>query len=250
MIKLKTKDEIAVMRQGGKILKKTINKLLDKAVTGVSTMSLNQKAEKLIKEYGALPSFKMVKNYQWATCLPINSQIVHTPPSEVILKPGDLLTIDIGVCYRSYHTDYATTIAVGGADETLKKFLKTGEETLTYAIKQVKHGNFIGNISQAINQNISKNGYFVVRQLTGHGIGRELHEEPLIPGYLDASSVDRTPKIKNGMVLAIEVIYALGSSQIVPEKGNNWSLTTKDGSLSACFEKTIAVIDDKPFSLT
>lgn len=250
MIKLKTKNEIAVMRQGGNILKKVINKLLDKAVVGVSTISLNQKAEQLIKEYGALPSFKMVKNYQWATCFPINNQIVHTPPSKAILKAGDLLTIDIGVYYRSYHTDYAITIAVGGADETIEKFLKTGGETLTYAIEQVKAGNFIGNISQAINQNISKNGYFVIKELTGHGIGKNLHEDPLIPGYLNVSSVDRTPKIKNGMVLAVEVIYAVGSSQIVPEKGNNWSLTTKDGSLSACFEKTIAVVDGRPLFLT
>lgn len=250
MITIKTDQEIKIMRQGGQILKKVMADLLPQVVPGVTTNTLNQKAEALIKKNQAQPSFKTVGDYQWATCLPINDQIVHTSPSSRILKDGDLLTIDIGVYYRSYHTDYAVSLVVGkGETKPVLRFLDAGRQALEQAIVQACPGHRIGDISQTIYQNIHEAGYYVIKNLTGHGIGKNLHEEPLIPGYLDRP-LTQTVKLTEGMTIAIEVIYAMGTSQMQHEKGDKWSLATRDGSLAACFEKTIAVTQNKAFILT
>lgn len=252
MITIKTNQEIAIMKEGGLILKKIMSDLLPSVSPGISTNVLNQRAEDLIKKYHVSASFKTVKGYRWATCLPVNDQIVHTPPSERILNDGDLLTIDIGICHKAYHTDYAESFVVGRLNNSkiqTQRFLTVGQQALIRGIAAVFAGNRVGDISQAIYDTVTRGGYFVVKNLTGHGIGKNLHEDPLIPGYLD-KPVDKTMKLEAGMVLAVEVIYAMGISQMKSEIGNKWSLATQDGSLAACFEKTIVVGQNKAFILT
>lgn len=249
-INLKTEEEIRIMKKGGKLLKRVVKRLLPEIKEGISTKRIDNLAEKLIGDFGGYPSFKKVKGYHWATCLSVNNQIVHTPPSEKILRKGDVLTIDMGMYYQGYHTDWATTIIVGEKkDPEVKRFLDVGEETLYRALNQFKKGNYIGNISQTIEDNISKNGYFVIKQLTGHGIGKELHEDPLVPGFLN-QPIEKTFRVVEGTVLAIEVIYSQRKTGVKYEKGDNWSLVTEDGSLAACFEKTVALYKNNPLILT
>jgi len=250
MINYKTKQEIEIMKQGGEKLKKAVSQLLLFVTDGITTEEIDCEAERLIKKEGAESSFKRVEGYYWTTCISINEQVVHTPPSKRIVKTGDAITIDIGAYYRGFHTDYSTTFVVGEkTDEKTKKFLKIGEETLYKAIDKAKLGNRIGEISKTIQQEIYGNGYFIMKQLTGHGVGRDLHEDPFIPGYLERS-INKTPIIKEGLVIAIEVIYSKGTEVIKTEPGNKWSIVTEDGSLSACFEHTVAITDKTTVILT
>lgn len=250
MIKLKTDKEIAIMQEAGRRLRKVMRGLLPTVKPGITTKQIDQKAEELIVKLGGEPSFKRVKNYSWATCLPINEQIVHTPPSKRQLKNGDVLTIDIGFYLNGLHTDHAVTFIVGDKkDPNVKRFLEVGKRTLEKAIPKVKKGNYLGEVSKAIEEGIGKAGYHIVQELTGHGIGHELHEDPLVPGFLNGP-VGKTLKIKPGLVIAVEVIYAMGTSRMKFEKGSDWSIVTKDGSLSACFEHTIAVTEEKALILT
>ena len=219
-------------------------------MTLITTKKIDEKAEELIKKQGGSSSFKTVPGYSFSICSPINEQIVHTKPSNRILKDGDILTLDIGMLYKGWHTDYAITKIVGGQskDEKINKFLKTGEETLYLAIKKVKIGNRLGQISEVIEREITGNGYFIIRELTGHGIGKKLHEDPYVFGFVDRP-INKSVLIKKGLVIAIEIIYAIGTGSMIYEK-DNWSIITKDRSLSACFEHTIAVTDQGSLILT
>lgn len=250
MIKLKKQREIEIMTESGIRLRKVVRKLIPQIKIGKTTKQIDKEAEKLITEFGGEPSFKKVKNYNWSTCLPINEQIVHTPPSDRILKNGDVLTLDIGFYYREFHTDFATTFIVGKKkNKEILKFLEIGRETLNNALKKVKAGKYLGEISQTIEENITKNNFKVIPELTGHGIGRELHEDPYVPGFLNLP-VEKTYMMRPGLVIAVEVIYAKGGRKIKFEKDSDWSIVTKDGSLSACFEHTIAITDKRALILT
>jgi len=249
MIRLKTKEEIEVIKEGGRRLREVIKELLPQIKAGVTTKQIDNKAAELIRKMGGEPSFKKVDDYFWSTCLPINEQIVHTPPSDRIIKESDILTIDIGMYYKDFHTDFADTIAVGKVDEKVESFLETGKKTLELAIKKVKKGVRLGEISQTIQNEIEEAGYSLVKQLTGHGIGRDLHEDPSIPGFLDRPK-EKTLVIKPGLVIAIEVIYAMGDGAMVHESHDDWSIRTADRSLSACFEHTVAVTDNETLVLT
>lgn len=250
MINLKTKKEIGKMTEGGKKLRQVVVELLPVIKPGITTEQIDDEAERLIKKYGGESSFKKVKNYYWSTCLPINEQVVHTIPSSRIVKQGDLLTIDIGFFYKGFHTDYALTMVVGRKPNLEKqKFLDTGKQALFKAIDKVCIGCYIGEISSQIEKTIKGNGYHIIKQLTGHGIGRQLHEDPYVLGYVDRP-IEKTLKIREGLVIAIEVIYSKGTEEIMMEKGDNWSLITFDKSLSACFEHTVAVTANGPLILT
>lgn len=250
MIDLKSDQEIKIMVEAGKRLKKVVAQLTPQIRSGLTTAQIDKIADRLITQAGGEASFKKVKGYYWATCIAINEQVVHTPPSERIIKDGDILTIDIGLFYRGFHSDYADTIIVGGTkDKRLHKFLTVGELTLKKAIEQFKLNKYLGEVSKVIESEIYGYGFFVIKQLTGHGVGKKLHEDPYIPGYLDRHSND-TPLIKQGMVVAIEVIYSMGTEEVEYEDNNNWSLVTKDGSLSACFEHTVAIIGKDTIILT
>ena len=249
MVKLKTKEEIEVMKEGGRRLREVVKELFLQIKAGMTTKQIDNKAEELIIKMGGEPSFKKVKGYQWSTCLSVNEQIVHTPPSNRVLREGDILTVDIGMFYKGLHTDYADTLAVGKVDEKVERFLQTGKKTLELAINKVIKGARLGEISLTIQKEIEAKGYSIVKQLTGHGVGRDLHEDPSIPGFLDRSK-EKTLTIKPGLVIAIEVIYAMGDGAMVHESPDDWSIRTADRSLSACFEHTVAVTDTNTLILT
>ena len=249
MIKLKTDKEIKIMTEGGARLRKVVKELMPQIKAGMTTAQIDNKAERLIIKMGGEASFTKVTGYFWSTCLPVNEQIVHTPPSNRVLQDGDILTVDIGMYYKGYHTDFADTVAIGKVDKKTDRFLETGKKTLTLAIKKVKKGRRIGEISRTIQDEIEGVGYSIVRELTGHGVGRDLHEDPNIPGFLD-SPVENTIMIRQGMVIAIEVIYAIGGGKMVHEENDDWSIKTKDMSLSACFEHSVAVTDINTLILT
>ena len=251
MIKLKTPEEIELMVEGGRRLKKVVKELLPQVRQGVSTQKIDKIAEKLIVEQGGEPSFKRVPGYEWTICIPINEQVVHTPPSSRIIEEGDVITVDIGIFYKGFHTDFATSRIVGKAkDPAHEKFLKVGKTTLDKALKVVQKGKYTGEISKLIGEEIEdKSGYFIMKSLTGHGVGRDLHEDPSIPGYLD-KEIKTTTLMKPGLVIAVEVIYSMGTDQIDYEKGNSWSIKTKDNSMSACFVHSIAITDTNAVILT
>jgi methionyl aminopeptidase len=215
----------------------------------VSLKKLDQLAESLIKKAGGKPSFKMVKSYHWTTCINVNQGVVHGVPGDYRLKAGDLVSVDIGIFYQGFHTDMARTIRLGSKNQRDKDdFLVPGRRALKKAIKAAKPGNRVGHISAVIEKEIRRGGLSPVRNLTGHGVGRELHEEPRIHCFLKGK-IEETPKLKPGMVLAIEVIYVQGKPDLVL-KDDSWTIETADGQLAGLFENTIAVTKKKPLILT
>lgn len=247
MIKPKTKEETEVMKEGGQKLL-LIKEALRKAVAvGVIPEELDKMAEKLIMESGGKPSFKMVKNYHWATCININEGVVHGVPGNTPFKNGDIVSIDVGLFYKGFHTDTSFTVPVGEVSGEVKKFLAAGEKALLDSIDKVKAGNKISDISKAMETVLKKEGYSPVRVLTGHGIGRNLHEDPPIPCFWDkrVQNID----IPWGAALAIEVIYMMGSPDMAIS-GDGWTLATKDGKIAALFEETVIAGKTGPQVLT
>lgn len=254
MIHLKSPQELEDMKVGGAMLAQVIQQTTEFVESGMTTNQIDEFATKLIKSLGGDVSFNKVPGYSWATCLCINEQVVHTPPSEQVVRAGDVLTIDVGVFYKGLHTDAATTIIVDGSTTLgvtpgVVHFLESGRTVLNAALKQVKPGNRIGHISKVIHDVAQTEGIYIIRDLTGHGVGHKLHEDPLVPGYIDRK-LEKTPLITPGMVLAVEIIYATLPCHIVPEKGSDWSLMTNNRSLAACFEDTIAVYENTASILT
>lgn len=234
------------MKIAGEICAKALKMVLEKVKPGVSCKQLDNIAQRQIEKQGASPSFKTVEGYAWTICTTINNQVVHGIPTDRILKEGDILGIDIGALYKGFHSDLAITVPVGKIDKEDQDFLSVGRKTLDWAIRKAKIGNKIGDISQTIQSGVEEAGYSVVESLTGHGVGRQLHEDPMVPGVGKAQT---GPKIMKNMTLAIEVIYAKGSGEVVLEK-DGWTISTKDGSLAGLFEKTIAVGQNGPIVLT
>ena len=250
MVKLKTSVEIAAMREGGKRLHASFQELLPFIKPGITTREIDARAEELIKKNGGESSFKRVPGYTWTICCPINEQVVHTQPSDRAVKEGDLLTIDIGMYYKGFHTDFADSWIVGTAKDPQKeKFLEIGRRAFKKALGAVKSGHYIGEISATIQKEIEGNGLFIMRELTGHGVGRALHEDPSVPGFLDRA-ITKTYKMRPGLVIAVEVIYSAGTENIRYEKDDNWSIVTADGSISGCFEHTIAITETNAVILT
>ncbi|MBI3619692.1 type I methionyl aminopeptidase [Candidatus Roizmanbacteria bacterium] len=250
MIKYKGDKEIALMREGGRRLRTVVAALIAWIHPGLTTDQIDQKARELIKKQGGEPSFTRVPGYRWVTCLPINEEVVHTPPSSRIVKNGDVLTVDIGMFFGGYHTDYADTFVAGKTNNSLiTKFLAVGRVALIKAIASAKTGHYLGEISQAIENEIKAAGYFILKELTGHGVGRELHEDPFVPGYLNRP-VKTTLKLTPGLALAIEVIYSQGTEKISYDSRDEWTIRSADGSLTACFEHTIVILADKTEVLT
>lgn len=248
MMKIKTIEDIKVMSEGGRLLGNILKALLQEAKLGVKTKDLDNLAQNLIEKIGGKPSFKTVKGYKWATCMCVNNEVVHGIPNDV-LSEGDVLCIDIGLFYKGFHTDTAwTKLIKNQKEESIERFLAAGKRALYKAINQVRIGNRVGHISKAIQETIEEGGYSVVKALVGHGIGKKLHEEPQIPGFL-TSDIKATPQLEEGMVLAIEVIYNEGSDQVM-HKNDGWTIVTKDGSNSAVFEHTVVVTKEGAQILT
>lgn len=249
MIHYKTKEEIKIMVDAGKMLREVVQELMPEIKEGVSTNEIDKRAGELIEKVGGTASFKTVHEYFWNICIPINEQIVHTPPSERVMKAGDMVTLDIGLVHKGYHVDYADTVLIGDNDEQKVRFLQKGKQTLQKAIERVQVGHHLGEVSQFIQQEIEGAGYHIVKELTGHGVGRSLHEEPYVLNYLDRP-VEKTLEIKPGLTIAVEVIYAMGTEKMMYEPREDWSIITKDRSLSACFEHSVAITDENTIILT
>ncbi len=249
----KTTVELRAMKEGGSKLASVLQALLTASKPGVSLVTLESRAIELIKKTGGTPSFQTVQGYQWATCLCVNEVVVHGIPSSYKLREADVLTVDVGLLYKGLHTDTAWTKIVESAhtpaDPQKERFLRVGQEALWKGIDQAQPGNRVGDISKTIQMIIEGAGYSIVRSLVGHGVGKELHEDPQIPGFLKGSS-ENTPLLVPGETVAIEVIYAMGRGDVVYENDDGWSIATRDRSLSAVFEHTIEITEGKPIVLT
>ena len=252
-ITIKSKKEIETLKQGGKILADILREVSEIAKPGVSTGFLNKRAKELVLSYGANPAFEgyrpsfSKKPYPAAICISLNEVVVHGIPSDsIILKEGDILKLDFGVTYKNLCTDAAITTGIGKMTNEKTKLINATKRALELAISEVKPGNHIGDIGFSIEQYIESQGFLVVRDLVGHGVGYQVHEEPNIPNY---GKKGEGPVLKSGMVLAIEPIVAIGSSQVRLCK-DGFGYETVNGSLSAHFEHTVAVTDKGHLVLT
>lgn len=243
MIPIKTPKEIEIMKEGGKISARVLDEVLAAVKPGISTLELNNLAEESILKAGGKPSFKGFDDYPFATCINVNEGIVHGLPTKRKLKAGDIVTVDLGVFHKGLHTDTARTIKV---QSSIDKFLETGQNALERAIEQCQIGNHIGDISHAIQTTVEKAGYNMARELGGHGVGKNLHEPPFIPGL---GHPGEGPVLKEGMTLAIEVIYARGNGKI-EVLNDGWTVIAVDGNIAGLFEHTVAVTKGGPIVLT
>jgi methionyl aminopeptidase len=254
MIRQKTKEEIAVMREGGKILGNILLELLDYSQVGIKLTDIEALACKRIDESGAKASFATVPEYHWATCLCVNEVVVHGIPTPYVLRDGDVLTIDIGLLFKGFHTDTAWTKIVGvdaSADKEKKiTFLQIGQKTLFEAIKLGTIGNHVGDISASNQKILAGAGYGIVKSLVGHGVGYELHEDPQVPNYVRGAAAN-TYQFRGGETIAIEPIYTMGpSGSVVYENDDGWTISSRDRSIAAVFEHSIAITDNGPLVLT
>lgn len=244
MITIKTLEEIKILKEGGKILAFILHEVAKKVKPGIATIELDALAEKLIRGAGGEPSFKNYKTrddkipYPASLCVSINDEVVHGIPSkDRILIEGDIVSLDLGMKYRSLYTDVAITVPVGEIDDGAKKIIEVCKKSLNKGIRSAKEGKHIGDIGFAIQTYVEKNKFNVVRVLVGHGVGYKAHEEPEIPNFGEKGAGEI---LKEGMVLALEPMIAEGSHEIILSR-DNWTWKTKDGSLSAHFEHTIVV---------
>jgi methionyl aminopeptidase len=248
VIQLKSPREIELMAEGGRLLAATHTMLRDRVEPGVSTLDLDALAEEFIRSHeGAVPAFKGLYGFPGSICASINHEIVHGIPSaKRVLKAGDVISIDVGVGYRGYFTDSAMTHAVGPVDGKTQRLLDATREALEAGIQAATPGNHIGDIGAAIEAVVNRAGFTVVRDLVGHGIGAEFHEEPQVPNY---GKPKRREKLVPGLTLAIEPMVNAGGPG-TKTLADRWTIVTADGSRSAHFEHTVAVTADGPRVLT
>ncbi len=244
----KTAAEIEKMRRSGHIVRQVLDYLRTVVAPGVTTMDLEHAAEAKIREFGAKPAFKGYYDYPCVLCTSVNEEIVHGIPSEKrTLETGDIVSIDCGVVLDGYYGDAAITVPVGAKiDPELEKLLKVTEESLYRGIEQVRIGNSIGDVGAAVQEHVEGNGFSVVREFVGHGIGTRLHEEPQVPNY---GSRGHGARLREGMVLAIEPMVNFGKPE-TRVLGDKWTAVTADGSCSAHFEHCVAVTKNGPVILT
>lgn len=248
MLKALNSYELKLMRQSGVIAAKALKKGLGLVKIGISELEIDKAVEREIYKLGGDLSYKSVPGYKHATCITVNDEVVHGIPTDRKIENGDLVSIDLAVVYKGWHTDCAWTVLVGNDDERKEKekFLKIGEQALWEGIEKSIDGGRIGDISEAIQKRIEGAGFGVVRSLVGHGIGKSLHQDPEVPGY---GKKNIGPKLYEGMTIAIEVIYTKGNYEVV--LGNDgWTFSTLDKSLSGLFEMTVVVGKEKSEVLT
>ena len=242
MIILKTPDEIAVMAKASRVVAEALRVLKDAVKPGVTTDELDRLAESEIRARGATPAFKGYRNYPKTLCASVNEQVVHGIPSKRVLKEGDIIGLDLGAIVGGFYGDSAVTVGVGRIDEKTAMLVRVTEESLSLAIEQAQVGNRLSDISHAVQRHVEAAGYSVVTEFVGHGIGRQLHEEPQVPNY---GKPGQGPRLQSGMVLAIEPMVNMGGSA-VRVLDDRWTAVTVDGSLSAHFEHTIAIQPSGP----
>ncbi len=258
-INIKTKEEILIMTAGGKILANILKGLTKAVRSGITTQDLDKLARELVFKFGAKPAFLNYNGYPATLCTSINDEIVHGVPSNRRLVKGDLLKLDMGVLYKEFYTDSAVTVLVGGGLSLSKnmllkkKLVNVTRDALAIGIEQARPGNTIGDIGSAIQKYVEKYNFNLVRDLVGHGIGRELHEEPQVPNYLPAgrqvANSGQGIKLVEGMVIAIEPMVVTGDWK-TKEGPDGFVFQTKDGGLAAHFEHTVAITEKGPLVLT
>jgi methionyl aminopeptidase len=242
MIILKTPAEIEIMAEASRVVAEVLEIVRKEVRPGVSTDDLDRLAEKEIRARGAIPAFKGYRNYPKTLCASVNEQVVHGIPSGRKLKDGDIIGLDLGAIVGGFYGDSAVTVAVGRVPEKTAKLVQVTEESLYLGIKQAVVGNRLTDISHAVQRHAEAGGYSVVTEFVGHGIGRQLHEEPQVPNY---GKPGQGPRLQSGMVLAIEPMVNMGGSA-VRVLDDRWTAVTADGSLSAHFEHTIAIQPSGP----
>lgn len=246
-VSIKSNREIELMREAGRILSEVLNRLGEAVKAGVSTWEIDQIGEKLIRSYGCEPSFLNYEGFPASVCISINEEVVHGIPSkEKILRDGDIISFDAGVTYKGYHADAARTFPVGAISEEAATLIEVTKQSFFEGIKFAREGNYLHDISNAIAEYAESFGYGVVRDLVGHGIGKELHEDPQIPNF---KQIKKGVRLKAGMTLAIEPMINAGRYDVV-WKDDDWTVVTEDGSLSAHYENTVLITEGEPEILT
>ena len=248
MIRIKTSEQIEAMREAGRVSAKALRKTGELVRPGISTFELDRFAENLIRMEGGIPAFLGYRGFRWTVCASVNDQIVHGIPSrEVILKEGDIISIDLGAIVDGWVGDNAATFAVGEIAPATRRLLEITEQCMWNAIDAARNGNHLGDIGFAVQSLAEREGFGVVREYVGHGIGRAMHEDPSVPNFgLKGQGI----KLRRGMVLAIEPMINLGSYKTRGPYDDRWTVYTADGSPSAHFEKTVAITDGNPIILT
>ncbi|HAT76282.1 MAG TPA: type I methionyl aminopeptidase [Flavobacterium sp.] len=242
MIYYKTLEEIELMRESALVVSKTLGIIAEIIKPGVTTLELDKIAEEFIRDSGGTPSFKGYHGYPNTLCTSVNGEVVHGIPNKTPLKEGDIISVDCGVIKNGFHGDHAYSFTIGEVKPEILSLLKVTKECLYLGIEQTAFGNRIGDIAFAIQEHAHKNGYSVVRELTGHGLGRSLHEEPSVPNY---GKKGKGAALKDGMVLAIEPMINLGKKEVW-QRNDGWTIVTRDAKPSAHYEHDVAIINGKP----
>ncbi|MBI4034782.1 MAG: type I methionyl aminopeptidase [Candidatus Chisholmbacteria bacterium] len=240
--------KLKAMQEGGAKLKAVKQAVVARIKPGVRLVELDKIADQLIQLSGGESAFKRVAGYRWATCINVNEGVVHGIPSDYEVREGDLVSLDVGMVYKGWHTDTSTTVIAGRGNREKEQFLQVGRQALKEAIRAARAGNRVGHISQAMEVTLKRGGCNPILKLTGHGIGKNLHEFPAIPCFLKGK-IEATTLLQRGMTLAIEAIYAQGSPEVITG-ADGWTVKTADGKLAGLFEETVLVVDQVPMVLT
>jgi methionyl aminopeptidase len=246
MLNLKTEKQIELLRSSNQLVSKTLAEMAKMIRPGITTLELDRVAEEFIRDHKAVPGFKGYNNFPNTLCTSVNDEVVHGIPSDYILQDGDIISIDCGVVLEGYYGDSAFTFPVGEVDDEKKRLMDYTRESLEEGVKQAIAGNRVGDISWAVQNKAESGGYSVVRELVGHGLGRNLHEPPEIPNY---GKRGRGPKLKKGLVICIEPMINMGGRSVKQMK-DGWTVKTADGKPSAHFEYAVAVDRNKADVLT
>ena len=246
MIKIKTNDEIERMADAGKLLSEVLSALREMVKPGMTTGEMDREAERRIRAAGAAPSFKGYEGYKYTLCTSVDDQVVHGFPTDEPLREGQLLSVDAGLVLNDWQADSAFSAPVGAAAEKVLKLIRVTEECFWLAADQAREGNRLGDIGWAVQKHAEANGYGVIRDMCGHGIGREMHEDPSVPNY---GTAGRGIRLRAGMTIAIEPMIALGDWPIYLD-ANGWTAITRDHSLCSHYEHTVAVTRGEPNILT
>ena len=246
MIIRKSQQEIEGMARAGELVAETIALIGEHIQPGITTGELDRIAEDFIREHGGVPTSKGYRGFPAATCISPNAMVVHGIPGEHRIEDGDLISVDVGITLAGLVADSAYTFGVGEVDPEAQRLLEVGKQALEAGIEQARPGNRVGDISHAVQELVEGAGFSVVRSLVGHGVGRSYHEEPQVPNFGDPG---RGPLLQTGMTLAIEPMITAGGADVYLHD-DEWSISTKDGSLAVHFEHTVAILDDGPRILT
>ena len=245
-ISIKTAQEIAILRDAGKILAEISEDLKRSLREGITTREVDQVAEKLIRQRAVVPAFKGYRDFPGCVCISVNEEVVHGVPGNRLLRAGDIVSLDVGIIHKGYYSDTALTVGIGMIRDALKKLLDVTSQSLDKGIEQARAGNHLSDISHAIQTFVEANHFSIVRDFVGHGIGKSLHEDPEIPNFGPAHN---GPILKEGMVFAIEPMVNMGTWQ-TRISGDGWTVVTQDGAPSAHFEHTVAIMAKGPEILT